>query len=149
MYLLYITILMIETCKVVLDSLFVMLCRTDKGKEVVFWWGKFLNGNRKLYFNGVISSSLADFSKWFKIVSLGTSRKNLTKLWIQIQKKENQLPDFLRICQIFVKEHAHWGEKIQRVNFRHTRKVKFNATFFPAKGAQNESVNVSMLETGL
>ena len=89
-YLLYITILMVKTCEVVLDSLFVMLYRTDKEKEVVFWWGEFLNGNRKLYFNVVICSSLTDFSKWFKIVSLGISRKNLTKLWFQIQKKEHE-----------------------------------------------------------
>ena len=70
----YITILMVKTCKVVLDSLFVMLYWTDKEKEVVFWWGKFLNVNRKLYFNVFICLSLTDFSKWFKIVSLGTSR---------------------------------------------------------------------------
>ena len=56
---------------------------------------------------------------------------------------------FCAYAKFFAKEHAHWGEKIQRVNFRHTRKVKFNATFFPAKSAQIESANVSMLETGL
>ena len=44
-----------------------------------------------------------------------------------------QLPDFSAYADFFAKEHAHWGEKIKRINFRHTRKVKCNATFFRVK----------------
>ena len=93
-----------------------------------------------MYFNVVICSSLIDFSILFKIVSLETSGENLTKLWISIIKKGTwrlRLAfSFLIFCayaKFFAKEHAHWGEKIQRVNFRQSRKVKFNATFFPSK----------------
>ena len=61
-----------------------------------------------------------------------------------------QLPGFCIFSKFFAKEH--WGEKIKikikRVNFRHTRKVKHNTTFFPAKSAQTENAKVSMLETG-
>ena len=117
-----------------------MLYRTDKEKEFVFWWGKFLNGNRKLYFNVIIFSSLNEFSKWFKIVSLGTSRENLTKLWIYIQKKRTwRLPlasSFLIFCayaKFFAKEHVHWGKKYKESTSDTQEKSNSMWLFFPPK----------------